>query len=192
MPLHFPFHCQPGLLISNRPQRWPITLLPAFKAEAGKTLAILKANVEDAKLDNIKVDNAKVDNVKVDSPKVETAKVEPATTTPETNGNHPTTVAIPTKTQAEAPKEIDKSTTNSSAPVKKPFRSPLSLDAATEDHVRDLMAKARKAANGGENSFKSDEEVYDLALLANDFVQLMNAAYIVSSTQLYLFFLSNV
>ena len=59
-------------------------------------------------------------------------------------------------------------------------RPPLKFDAATEDRVRDLMSKARSVANGGDNAFKSDEDIYDLALLTNNLVQLMNAAYIVS------------
>jgi hypothetical protein len=146
---------------------------PSVKAEPSETLTV---NAEKVKAESAETLTANVDEAKAD--------LESATS--QKTGNSTATTPHPITAQVDSPKTNGQNTTSSPGPARKPVRTPPSFDAATEDHVRGLMMKARKVANGGDNAFKSEEDVYDLALLANNLVQLMNAAYIVSSLKSHL------
>ncbi|ETI20044.1 hypothetical protein G647_09059 [Cladophialophora carrionii CBS 160.54] len=85
-------------------------------------------------------------------------------------------------TEVASPEAHDNNHNKISAPTSKPIRTPPKLDAIMEDHVRDMMNKARRVANGGDNPFKSEQDIKELTLLANNLVKLMNAAYIATDT----------
>jgi hypothetical protein len=104
----------------------------------------------------------------------------PESATPEKTGYVNTTTPQSSSTEVASPEANDSNPNKISGPARKPSRTPPKLDVATENHVRDMMNKARRVANGGDNPFKSEQDIKDLALLTNNLVKLMNAAYIVS------------
>jgi hypothetical protein len=100
-----------------------------------------------------------------------------------TNPDNVVTTNVAHAESAAGPNEKAASATNnelSRSAVKTTGFRPLKLEAEKEEHVRELMARARKFANGGGNTFNSEADVKDLAQFANNLVQLMNAAWIVS------------
>ncbi|KAJ9616699.1 hypothetical protein H2200_000418 [Cladophialophora chaetospira] len=109
------------------------------------------------------------------------SKTESATPQKIDNVN-PATTPQSSTTEVASPETNGIPSNNKSHHASKGPRPPPKFDAATEDRVRELMSKARRVANGGNNAFKTDEDVYDLALLTNNLVQLMNAAYIATDT----------
>ncbi|OCT50151.1 hypothetical protein CLCR_07411 [Cladophialophora carrionii] len=104
----------------------------------------------------------------------------PESATPQKTGFVNATTPQSSSTEVASPEAHDNNPNKISAPTSKPIRTPPKLDATMEDHVRDMMNKARRVANGGDNPFKSEQDIKELTLLANNLVKLMNAAYIVS------------
>ncbi len=110
-------------------------------------------------------------------------KTEPKPEPPTTEKSTELTTVTPQSSTDEvaSPQADDTTSANQSRPATQSTRPPLKFDAATEERVRDLLGKVRNVANGGDNAFDSENDIYDLTLLTNNLVQLMNAAYIVSS-----------
>ena len=123
----------------------------------------------------VKVEPAEIltDNVNKTEPKIESATTQKTTNVTTSNDQSSTTEVV-------SPKTNDNTSANQSRSASYTPRPPPKFDAATEERVRDLLGKARSVANGGDNAFKSEVDIYDLTLLTNNLVQLMNAAYIVS------------
>ncbi|EXJ62116.1 hypothetical protein A1O7_02549 [Cladophialophora yegresii CBS 114405] len=106
----------------------------------------------------------------------------PESATPQKTGYVNATTPQSSSTEVASPETHDSNTNIISGPASKPSRPPPELDATMEDHVRDMMNKVRRVANGGDNPFKSEEDIRELTLLANNLVKLMNAAYIATDT----------
>ena len=134
-------------------------------------------------MDGTTSSSGKAEPPKTNASNVDKTKTEVALAVPEKTSNVDSATNQLGKTEGVSSENNVKSTSSNSLETgKRSHRPPPTFDAATELRVRDLMMQARKVANSGDNSFKSEEDIYDLALLANNLVQLLNAAYIVSRT----------
>ncbi|KIW70440.1 hypothetical protein, variant [Phialophora macrospora] len=106
----------------------------------------------------------------------------PESATPQKTGYVNATTPQSSSTEVASPEANGSHPNKISGSARKPSRTPPKLDAATENHVRDMMNMARRVANGGDNPFKSEQDIKDLALLTNNLVKLMNATYIATDT----------
>lgn len=119
--------------------------------------------------------------VQADSHNIEKADCKPETATTEKTGDVKPASAEPDKVEAAAAQD----NSNGANHGQQSGRSPPRFDPTTEDHIRELMHKAKAVAKGSkDNSFKSEDEIKELAEFTTNLVQLMNAAYIVSSVML--------
>ncbi|OAG34683.1 hypothetical protein AYO21_11162 [Fonsecaea monophora] len=84
--------------------------------------------------------------------------------------------------QAAAPKEDAGTSINRAGSAKKQTRTPAVFSAATEDNIREMMNNARKVLQENGNSTKAGGDFADMALLATNLVQLMNASFIATDT----------
>ena len=132
---------------------------------------------------NVKVEHSQAEPNNVAATKLVSESAAPQKTdkVPQQTGKVDATASQPGTNGVASPAVNGNNSVNSVESAGKPSRPRPKFDAATEEHVRDLMMRARKVANGEDNSFKSEEDVYDLALLTNDLVRLMNATFIVST-----------
>ncbi|KIY02242.1 uncharacterized protein Z520_02380 [Fonsecaea multimorphosa CBS 102226] len=84
--------------------------------------------------------------------------------------------------QFATPKEDEGSSNKRAGSAKKQNRTPATFSVATEDSVREMMNNARRVLQENGNSAQSGDDLKDMALLATNLVQLMNASFIATDT----------
>ncbi|OAP56215.1 hypothetical protein AYL99_09394 [Fonsecaea erecta] len=84
--------------------------------------------------------------------------------------------------QVATPKKEESSLTKQSGSARKQIRTPATFSVATEDHVRGMMNQARRVLHEDGNASEAGDNSKDMALLATNLVQLMNASFIATDT----------
>ncbi|OQV00856.1 hypothetical protein CLAIMM_06298 [Cladophialophora immunda] len=115
-------------------------------------------------------------------------KAEPAqAATGSTGKNEATTEVAKSQTETAkhevaAPKEEEGGSIKRAGNATKQTRTPATFSVATEVHVREMMKNARRVLHENGNSTKAEDDFKDMALLATNLVQLMNASFIATDT----------
>ncbi|EXJ53410.1 uncharacterized protein A1O5_13344 [Cladophialophora psammophila CBS 110553] len=86
------------------------------------------------------------------------------------------------KDQVAASLGDDRNSTKPAGSARKQTRTPPTFSVAMEKDVREMMNRARKVLHGKENPTKTEEGYKEMALLATNLVQLMNASFIATDT----------